>query len=351
VNALAPAFDHAAAPAEARHVPVLRDEAIEALAPVDGGLYVDATFGAGGYSRALIAAADCRVIALDRDAEAIAEGAALLATAGQRLVLVRGRFGDLEAILAGRGIASVDGVVLDLGVSSMQLDTARRGFSFRFDGPLDMRMGGEGPSAADLVHDLAEKDLAALIRTLGEERRAGAVARAIVAERTKARIDTTLHLARVVEGVVGRAADGIHPATRTFQALRIAVNDELGELARALFAAEAVLAPGGRLAVVSFHSLEDRIVKTFLADRSRTSSGASRHVPATFAAAPTFVLIGRRSETAGEAEIAMNPRARSARLRAAERTAAPPRGPSDPLAYGVPHLPTLSRLFERPERS
>jgi 16S rRNA (cytosine1402-N4)-methyltransferase len=344
----APALDIAAERSAVRHVPVLRDEAIDALAPVDGGLYVDGTFGAGGYSRALLAAADCRVIAIDRDAEALAAGGMLAAEVGPRLVLVRGRFGDLQAILAERGIGAVDGVVLDLGVSSMQLDTAQRGFSFRFDGPLDMRMGGEGPSAADLVHDLAEKDLAALIRTLGEERRAGSVARAIVAERAGGRIETTLHLARLVESVVGRSNDGIHPATRTFQALRIAVNDELGEIARALFAAEAVLAPGGRLAVVSFHSLEDRNVKTFLADRSRTTSGTSRHAPATFAAAPTFVLLGRRAETAGGAELAANPRARSARLRAAERTAAPARGPGDPLAYGVPHLPTLSRLFERP---
>jgi 16S rRNA (cytosine1402-N4)-methyltransferase len=230
----------------------------------------------------------------------------------------------------------------------MQLDTAARGFSFRHDGPLDMRMGEGGPSAADLVAELAEKDLAALIRTLGEERRAAAVARAIVAARAEERIDSTLRLARIVEGVVGRSADGIHPATRTFQALRIAVNDELGELARALFAAEAVLAPGGRLVVVSFHSLEDRIVKTFLAERSRTTSSVSRHLPATFAAAPTFIPVVRRGATAGEAEIAANPRARSARLRAAERTAAPAREGSDPLAYGVPYLPALSHLFGRP---
>jgi 16S rRNA (cytosine1402-N4)-methyltransferase len=211
-------------------------------------------------------------------------------------------------------------------------------------------MGQSGPSAADLVNEMAEKDLAALERALGEERRANAVARAIVAERGQAPIRTTLHLARIVEGAVGRSADGIHPATRTFQALRIAVNDELGELARALFAAEALLAPGGRLVVVSFHSLEDRIVKTFLAERSRTSSGVSRHVPATFAAtpAPTFVPLNRRAASASEEEVSLNPRARSAKLRAAERTEAPPRGASDPFAYGVPYLPALTRLFERP---
>jgi 16S rRNA (cytosine1402-N4)-methyltransferase len=348
MTALAPGLDVVSGRAGARHVPVLRNEAIEALAPVDGGLYVDGTFGAGGYTTALLAAADCRVVGIDRDATAIAGGADLVADAHGRLSLVLGRIGDLDAIVAASDLPPLDGVVLDLGVSSMQLDIAARGFSFRRDGPLDMRMGQSGPSAADLVNELAEKDLAALIRTLGEERRAGAVARAVAAERANGRIQTTLQLARLVEAAVGRSNDGIHPATRTFQALRIAVNDELGELARALFAAEAVLAPGGRLVVVSFHSLEDRIVKTFLAERSRTTSSVSRHAPATFAAAPTFIPVIRRGATAGEAEVAANPRARSARLRAAERTAAPARGPSDPLAYGVPHLPALSRLFERP---
>jgi 16S rRNA (cytosine1402-N4)-methyltransferase len=348
VSAPATHLDVAAGRPAARHVPVLREEAIEALAPVDGGIYVDGTFGAGGYSTALLAVADCKVVGIDRDGAAVAASTELVADAAGRLTVMLGCIGDLAAIVAARDLPPLDGVVLDLGVSSMQLDTAARGFSFRRDGPLDMRMGETGPSAADLVNELAEKDLAALIRTLGEERRAGAVARAIVAERSSGRIATTLQLARVVESAVARANDGIHPATRTFQALRIAVNDELGELARALFAAETVLAPGGRLVVVSFHSLEDRIVKTFLAERSRTTSTVSRHVPATFAAAPTFIPVIRRGATPGSAEIAANPRARSARLRAAERTAAPARGESDPLAYGVPHLPALSRLFERP---
>jgi 16S rRNA (cytosine1402-N4)-methyltransferase len=329
-----------------RHISVLRDEAVTALAPIDGGTYIDGTFGAGGYSRAILDMADTKVLGIDRDQDAILGGATLVEDAKGRLTLVQGRFGDLKDIVHELGVERVDGVVLDVGVSSMQLDTADRGFSFRFEGPLDMRMGGEGASAADLVNELAEKDLAALIRTFGEERRASAIAKAIVAERASARIDTTTQLSRICEGVLGRHPDMINPATRTFQALRIAVNDELGELLRALFAAEEVLAPGGRLAVVSFHSLEDRIVKTFLAERSRTTPNVSRHAPATFAAAPTFIPI-IRSATPGEDEMARNPRARSARLRAAERTEAPARGASDPLAYGVPQLSALTQFMAR----
>jgi 16S rRNA (cytosine1402-N4)-methyltransferase len=325
---------------KARHVSVLKDEAVDALAPIDGGVYIDGTFGAGGYSRAILEMADSRVIGIDRDQSAIAGGASLVEAAAGRLMLVEGRFGDLKSIVQQLGAERVDGIVLDVGVSSMQIDTAERGFSFRFDGPLDMRMGGEGPNAADLVNELAEKDLASLIRALGEERRAGAIAKAIVAERGHGRIDSTKQLAKICEQVIGRNPDLINPATRTFQALRIAVNDELGELLRALFAAEEILSPGGRLAVVSFHSLEDRIVKTFLAERSRTTPNVSRHVPATFAAAPTFVPIVR-SATPGDEEMARNPRARSARLRAAERTEAPARGAGDPLAYGVPQLAAL----------
>lgn len=330
-----------------RHVSVMRDEAVDALAPVDGGFYIDGTFGAGGYSRQILDLADCRVLGVDRDPTAIAGGAGLVSAYRGRLTLAQGRFSEMGELVESLGDERVDGVVLDLGVSSMQLDTAERGFSFRFDGPLDMRMGTEGPSAEDLVNDLAEKDLAAVIRAFGEERRANAVARAIVAERAKGRIATTAHLARVVEGAVGRAHDLIHPATRTFQALRIAVNDELGELLRALFVAEDILAPGGRLSVVSFHSLEDRIVKTFLAERSRRNSPVSRHVPATFTAPPTFVPI-IRSSTPSEEEVEHNPRARSARLRAAERTDAPARGAGDPLAYGVPLVQALSHYMGRP---
>jgi 16S rRNA (cytosine1402-N4)-methyltransferase len=333
-------------PGAQRHISVLRDEAVTALAPIDGGLYVDGTFGAGGYSRAILDMADTKVLGIDRDADAVMGGASLVEDAKGRLTLVQGRFGDLKEIVHELGVERVDGVVLDVGVSSMQLDTADRGFSFRFDGPLDMRMEREGASAEDLVNELAEKDLAALIRTFGEERRATQIAKAIVAERMNGRISSTAQLAKICEGVLGRSPDLIHPATRTFQALRIAVNDELGELLRALFSAEEVLAPGGRLAVVSFHSLEDRIVKTFLAERSRTTPNVSRHVPATFAAAPTFIPIVR-SATPGEEEMSKNPRARSARLRAAERTEAPARGASDPLAYGVPQLSALTQFMAR----
>ncbi len=329
-----------------RHLSVMRDEAVAALAPIDGGTYIDGTFGAGGYSRALLDIAECKVVGIDRDVTAIAAGATLVEEAEGRLMLIEGRFGDLKDIVQDHGIERVEGVVLDVGVSSMQLDTAERGFSFRFDGPLDMRMGREGPNAADLVNELAEKDLAALIRTFGEERQANRIAKAIVAERANGRIETTDKLAKICESVLGRSPDMIHPATRTFQALRISVNDELGELLRALFAAEEVLAPGGRLAVVSFHSLEDRIVKTFLAERTRTTPNVSRHAPATFAASPTFIPIVR-SATPGDEEMARNPRARSARLRAAERTEAPARGASDPLAYGVPQLAALNQFMAR----
>lgn len=324
-----------------RHVPVLLDGIVEALGPVDGRTYVDGTFGAGGYSRAILAAADCKVVAIDRDPEAVAAGGALARDAAGRLTLVEDAFGNLDGVLRQLGIDGVDGVVLDIGVSSMQIDEAERGFSFRQDGPLDMRMGRSGPTAADLVAHLSEQDLAALLRTLGEERRAGAISRAIAAERERGPIASTLHLARIVESVLGRPPDStLHPATRTFQALRIAVNDELAELARALFAAEAVLAPGGRLLVVSFHSLEDRIVKTFLADRTRTTFGGSRHAPAAEVPPPTFELSHRGITRPEMNEVSINPRARSARLRAAVRTQAPTRGGSA-LAFGVPQLPCL----------
>lgn len=331
----------------ARHVPVLLDDVVAALDPRDGETYVDGTFGAGGYSQAVLEAADCKVIGIDRDPDAVAGAFGLVREMRGRLTVVEDRFGNLEDVLGSLGLDEVDGIMLDVGVSSMQIDEAGRGFSFRNDGPLDMRMGRRGPSAADLVAELSEQDLASILRTLGEERRAGAIARAIVAERSKAPIATTLQLARIVEGVLGRPPDGINPATRTFQALRIAVNDELGELARALFAAEKKLAPGGRLVVVSFHSLEDRIVKTFLADRSRTLSGGSRHAPAIEVPPPTFQLQQRGATMPQERELSMNPRARSARLRAAVRTEAPPRE-GDALAFGVPQLPCLAEGRRRP---
>jgi 16S rRNA (cytosine1402-N4)-methyltransferase len=300
------------------HVPVLLREVVDALSVRDDAIYVDGTFGAGGYTRAILDAARCKVIAIDRDPDAIANGKTLADASAGRLELLRGRFGDMADLLDGR---AVDGITLDLGVSSMQLDQAQRGFSFRFDGPLDMRMGQDGPSAADLVNTMDEGELANLIYQLGEERHSRRVARAIVAARPFAR---TLQLAQAVRGAVPKSGDGIDPATRTFQALRIAVNDELGELDRALVAAERVLAPGGRLAIVTFHSLEDRRVKNFLAARSGRAPSPSRHLPATAEArSPTFRLVSSKAIAPGAEETRANPRARSAKLRAAERTEAP----------------------------
>lgn len=307
----------------ALHAPVLVDEAVAALAPRDDALYVDATFGAGGYSRALLAAARCRVVAIDRDPAAVARGGDLAHSHPGRFTVVEGRFGDMEALLARLGIREVSGIALDLGVSSPQIDDPARGFSFRADGPLDMRMGAGGTTAADLVNTLPEGALANLIYIYGEERFARRVARAIVAARQKAPLTRTGELAQVVRAVVPTSG-GIDPATRTFQALRVEVNDEMGELERALAAAERLLAPGGRLAIVSFHSLEDRRVKDFLRERSDAAPRVSRHLPATASRSPSFKLLTRKPVTPSAAEIARNPRARSARLRAAKRTAAPP---------------------------
>ena len=305
------------------HTPVMRDEAVAALAPRAGALYVDGTFGAGGYSAALLAAADCRVYAIDRDPAAIARGGDLAARSDGRLALIEGRFGDMDTLLAAHGVTLVHGVVLDLGVSSPQLDEAARGFSFRFDGPLDMRMAHAGETAAELINRLPEQDLADIIWRFGEERHSRRIARAIVAARAAAPIARTLELAALVRKATPRAADGVDPATRTFQALRISVNDELGELRRGLAAAERILAPGGWLAVVSFHSLEDREVKNFMRARSGAERG-SRHLPDTRAVrAPSFRLDARRALRPGDAETRANPRARSARLRAAQRTEAP----------------------------
>lgn len=310
------------AASEEPHRPVLLGEAIAALAPRDGQLYVDGTFGAGGYTRALLGAAHCRVVAIDRDRDAVRRGEALRRGHPDRLTIIEGRFGDMERLLSPLGITIVAGIVLDLGVSSAQLDAAERGFSFRADGPLDMRMGRAGVTAADLVNTLPETALADLIYVYGEERFARRVARAIVAARRNAPITRTGELAALVRGAVPKSGD-IDPATRTFQALRIEVNDELGELERGLAAAERLLAPGGRLAVVSFHSLEDRRVKEFLRARSTAAPRGSRHRPAVQGPAPTFRLLTRKGVAPSAAEIARNPRARSARLRAAERTAAP----------------------------
>jgi 16S rRNA (cytosine1402-N4)-methyltransferase len=318
------------------HVPVLGPEAVAVLSPQAGGVYVDATFGAGGYSRAILDVAGTRVIGIDRDRTAIAGGFSLVEQSGGRLTLVEDRFSNLAKVCAAQGFAEVDGIVMDVGVSSMQLDQAGRGFSFRLDGPLDMRMGQEGPTAVDVVATADEAELANIIYIFGEERHSRAVARAIVAARKDAPIATTRALADIVARVVRGKPGEIHPATRTFQALRIFVNEELDELQSALAAAERVLKPGGRLAVVSFHSLEDRIVKNFLNARAKASAG-SRHLPELAQAAPSFHLLTKRPVTAGETELAANPRARSAKLRAAERT-----GAAAHRAADAPSWPRLS---------
>jgi 16S rRNA (cytosine1402-N4)-methyltransferase len=303
-------------------------EVVDALQPRAGGRYLDGTFGGGGYTAAILDRADCRVIAIDRDPDAIAAGRALAEHYAPRLTVIEGRFGDMAELLSAEGVHDVDGVALDLGVSSRQFDEPARGFSFRSSGPLDMRMEKRGRSAADLVNDGDEKELADIIWRYGEERKSRRVARAIVERRRDKPIETTAELAEIVRRAVGPAArDESDPATRTFQALRIAVNDELGELERGLAAAEQVLAPGGRLAVVSFHSLEDRAVKEFVRARAGRVPAPSRHLPAE-AAQPAATLrdLTRRPIAPSDAEVAANPRARSAHLRVAEKIAALPSG-------------------------
>jgi len=326
-------------PAGARHIPVLGSEAVEMLEPRDGGIYVDATFGAGGYSRAILGTPGTRVIGIDRDRSAVAAGFDLVDRSDGRLTLVEDRFSNLAAVCAAQGSETVDGVVMDVGVSSMQLDEADRGFSFRLGGPLDMRMGHDGPTAADVIARASEADLANIIYIFGEERHSRAVARAIVAARNEAPIVTTRALADIVAKVVWSKPGEIHPATRTFQALRIFVNEELDELHLALSAAERVLKPGGRLVVVSFHSLEDRIVKNFLTERGKSGRG-SRHLPEVAQAAPSFSILTKRPLTPGDAETSANPRARSAKLRAAERTGAPAHA-----AAALPAWPTLEDVL------
>jgi 16S rRNA (cytosine1402-N4)-methyltransferase len=306
------------------HVPVMVAEMLQALAVRAGGDYLDATFGAGGYSRAMLDAGAGRVFAIDRDPDAAAR-ARRLAADDPRLTVLDGRFGDMAELLAPHGVRRLDGIVLDLGVSSMQLADPSRGFSFAADGPLDMRMSAGGECAADVVNRGDAQTLATILRQYGEEPAAARIARAIVERRSKAPIERTRQLAELVAGVVGRRGNRIDPATRTFQALRIYVNDELGELERALAAAETLLGPEGRLAVVAFHSLEDRMVKRFLSERSDASPLPSRHlpVPAAPSAAARWRVLTRRPLRPQPDEIAANPRARSARLRVAERAAAP----------------------------
>ncbi|MFN3519603.1 MAG: 16S rRNA (cytosine(1402)-N(4))-methyltransferase RsmH [Sphingomonas sp.] len=316
--------------ADAPHIPVLLDEVLAALAPERGETMVDATFGAGGYTRALLGAG-VKVYAFDRDPDAITAGRALEA-AEPGLTLVPAEFSRLDRELAALGAVPVDGVTMDIGVSSMHLDQAERGFSFQQDGPLDMRMSQEGESAADFLNTADEEDIANVLWRYGEEPKSRRVARAIVAARPLA---TTGDLARVVRKALGhRPHDKKDPATRAFQAVRIHINRELDELAAGLEAAERVLAPGGRLAVVSFHSLEDRMIKRFLRERSGATPAGSRHRPAVAdARQPTFEIVGR-AVRASAAEVARNPRARSATLRTARRTAAPVWGDQGQNAAG-----------------
>lgn len=304
------------------HIPVLLAEVLEALSPHDGGHYVDGTFGGGGYTRAILEACDCRVLGIDRDPDAIKRGEALVAAYPGRLTLMHGAFSDMDRLLAEAGEEGTNGVVLDLGVSSFQFDEPERGFSFRADGPLDMRMSTDGMSAADFLNTADERAIADVLLQYGEERQARRIAKAIVKARPLSR---TVELAELVSDVLGPAAQRhpIHPATRTFQALRIHVNDELGELTRALEAATSVLKPQGRLVVVSFHSLEDRIVKRFFTEYGKEAAQPSRHAPEVrHAHKQQYRLIGGKPIPPGETEVAANPRARSAKLRVAERLAA-----------------------------
>jgi 16S rRNA (cytosine1402-N4)-methyltransferase len=304
------------------HVPVMLNEVLQMLEPRDGARYVDGTFGGGGYASAILEAADCRVLGIDRDPQAIARGQALVERFGGRLTLVQGEFSRMDEFTRESDAKGIDGVVLDLGVSSFQFDQPARGFSFREDGPLDMRMSLEGESAADVVNTADLRTLTQIIARYGEEKNARRIAHAIIAARP---ITGTAQLAAIVSDAQGPAALrlAIHPATRTFQALRIHVNDELGELERGLDAALNILAPHGRLVVVSFHSLEDRMVKHFLSERSTAAPRASRHAPAaTPARKAAFKLLTTRSMIPSEAEIASNPRARSAKLRAGLKLAA-----------------------------
>lgn len=316
------------------HAPVMLHEVLASLNPQGGGHYVDGTFGAGGYTRAILEAADCKVFSIDRDSHVERFADELKKAFGGRFVFLSGAFGDMVDLLAKEGVSSVDGIVLDIGVSSMQLDEAERGFSFKKSGPLDMRMSQNGISAADVVNNAPEEVLTDIIAHYGEERAARRIAKAIVAARVEAPIETTHQLAALVAKTIGRGNGKIDPATRTFQALRIYVNDELGELVRALHAAEHLLVPGGRLAVVTFHSLEDRIVKRFF--QSRTGAGeesGSRHLPEVVSRKvnPSFSQPVRKAIAAGEEEAAVNARARSAKLRWGIRTDAP--------AMTVPFIP------------
>ncbi len=324
------------------HIPVLLNEVIASLNIQPNGLYLDGTFGAGGYTTAILnTSADTKVIALDRDLNAITAGYAQVQKAQGRLTLIEAEFGNLENEVASLGVENLNGVVLDIGVSSMQIDEGARGFSFRNDGPLDMRMSQAGVSAADIINEAEEQHLANIFYYYGEERLSRRVARAIVKARLEAKITTTKQLADLISGVIYTKFGQIHPATRVFQALRIAVNDELGQLVRGLYGAQSVLKEGGVLAVVTFHSLEDRIVKQFLNQASAKQTG-SRFVPEQRPEPARFTIKGKWPITASETECAANPRARSAKLRAGIRTNAPASAIYDDL-MALASLPEIKR--------
>ncbi len=318
------------------HIPVMEAEVIAALAPKAGGVYVDATFGAGGYTRAILQAADCTVYGFDRDPTAIMRAKSWAVEFGDKIRLINRPFAEMAEALEEKGVTKVDGVVFDLGVSSMQLDEGGRGFSFRKEGPLSMRMDGGKPDAGDVIANASSRELSGIFKFYGEEKRSGVIARAIVAERDIAPIETTLALAAIIEKaapIYGKTK--IHPATRVFQALRIYVNDELGQLVAGLRAAEKILAPAGRLVAVAFHSLEDRIVKRFFATRMATRTGGSRHAPPEAAPVPSFKPVYPKAIEPSEAEIEINARSRSAKLRAGERLDASP-APANDEVLGLP---------------
>lgn len=331
------------------HTPVMVKEVVTALAPKENGVYVDATFGAGGYARAILEAAYCTVYGFDRDPTAIERGKDLVEHFDGRLKLINRPFAEMEDALAEEGVDSVDGVVFDLGVSSMQLDEAERGFSFLHEGPLSMRMDGGKPDAGDIIANAEPGELAAVLKVYGEEKRSRPIARAIAAAREKAPIRTTTELADVIEKAAGRRGKSkIHPATRVFQALRIFVNDELGQLAAGLRAAERLLRPAGRLVVVAFHSLEDRIVKRFLANRFEKAGGGSRHAPPVRGRRASFAPVYSKAMEPNDVEIEANPRARSAKLRAAVRLASPP-AEADDETIGLP--PRIELKFLKEEQA
>jgi len=333
---------------EGQHIPVLLEAVVEALSPIAGGVYVDGTYGGGGYSKAVLAVADCVVLGIDRDPDAM-QRAWDHAGVDPRLKPAPGCFSELDLAARAAGYEYVDGVMLDLGVSSHQLDEAERGFSFMRDGPLDMRMGKRGPSAADAVNYMTEKDLASIFHFYGEESASRRIAKAIVKRRDVEPFTRTLELANLVDECMGgRRGKKTHPATKTFQALRLFVNDELGELIAALSSAEEVLRPSGRLVVVTFHSLEDRIVKNYLRERAGMTRGTSRHAPEKpEGAPPSFDLVARKAIEPSDEEVSGNPRSRSSRLRWAIRSDAPAWGSGAKLRDTVPTLDALEALIDR----